>query len=88
MPTCCIFCWIPANLLREACVPKREKEWDVMDKQHRFRETEFVNIFLPISFSICFRCSKKPSHSLMREACVPKREFNEWGVMDEQHRFR
>ena len=58
-----------------------------MDEQHRFRETEFVNIFLPISFSICFGCSKEPSHSLIREACVPKRE-NEWGIMDEQHRFR
>ena len=24
--------------------------------------TGFVNIFLPISFNICFVCSKEPSH--------------------------
>ena len=27
-----------------------------------FSERKIVNIFLPISFNICFGCSKEPSH--------------------------
>ena len=38
----------------------------VSDKGHELRETIFkhkiVNIFLPVSFNICFGCSKEPSH--------------------------
>ena len=33
---------------------------DVADKQKFQRKN--VNIFLPINFSICFGCSKEPSH--------------------------
>ena len=28
----------------------------------RFLSVKIFNIFLPISFNICFRCSKEPSH--------------------------
>ena len=31
-----------------------------LDKQNF--ERKIVNIFLPISFDICFECSKEPSH--------------------------
>ena len=31
-----------------------------LDKQ--FFERKIVNIFLPISFNICFGCSEEPSH--------------------------
>ena len=38
-----------------------------MNIHHRFNiskkfERNIVNIFLPISFNICFGCSKEPSH--------------------------
>ena len=32
-----------------------------LDKQNFF-ESKIVNMFLPISFNICFGCSKEPSH--------------------------
>ena len=31
------------------------------DDIHRFFGLKIVNIFLPISFNICFGCSKEPS---------------------------
>ena len=48
---------------QNGCTVSREdpcKEFIGLDKQKIQRE--IVNIFLPISFNICFWCSKEPPH--------------------------
>ena len=37
-----------------------EEPWHGLDKQNM--KSKIVNNFLPISFNICFGCSKEPSH--------------------------
>ena len=34
----------------------------IMHSVNKIFEHKIVNIFLPISFSVCFGCSKEPSH--------------------------
>ena len=60
-----LFCWIMLTWSRKTNVQKL-KPLPCSTHDHWFRWTKFqrkvVNIFLPIIFSICFGCSKEPSH--------------------------
>ena len=43
----------------------REHRWGINNVFHNWRsqiQIKIANIFLPINFSICFGCSKEPSH--------------------------
>ena len=54
--------WSPINVLKlffSETIRSIELKFH-MKTPHSFRLTKFVNIFLPISFNICFRCSKEP----------------------------
>ena len=39
-----------------------EGSLDMIDHSNKKNQRKIVNIFLPIIFSICFGCSKEPSH--------------------------
>ena len=41
---------------------KKENEVKTQVLINKNLQLELVNIFLPIDFSICFGCSKEPSH--------------------------